>query len=146
MATTGASTSVRRWRARSERARVVSATRTSGSGVCHRAVHDGGGGAARGRVGQEVVAVEARARDGHEQLAGLQSARVDAHSGQAALRGGGLGRERTPGGRGDLGESEGEQGHVRRAHLLEPLTSRRPSTSRATCRSSKGSVRSRSTW
>ena len=96
-------------------------------------------------LGQEGVAVEAGPGDGDEELAGLDRARVDRDArerrrarlrSRAAL----VAALASP-----IVECRAAGGQEYPSHAF-PLGARRPSTSRATCRSSKGTVRSRSTW
>jgi hypothetical protein len=92
----------------------------------------------------EVVAVEARAGDGHEELSRLHPARVDGHA--AHPQAGRAGDHLAAGRHRDVLERRRLlQGHDRPQAF--PLRSPgRARSARATCRSSKGTVRSRSTW
>ena len=97
------------------------------------------------RLGDEVVAVEARPRHGHEELAGGEGARVDGHARERRPRVAGHAAGRP---RGHVFEGQGARllAHGSPPHHLAGREARRDRTSRATCRSSKGTVRSRSTW
>jgi hypothetical protein len=127
---------MRTWRARSpERARRVLHAHEVESGRRHDVlVHERRRGAARGGVRQEIVAVEARAGDRHEQLALLQRARVDRHPAHFAIA---ATREHAPAGRGaEFGERQG-RGSAHGDHAFA-LRSSRATCSRATWRSSNG--------
>ncbi len=94
-------------------------------------------------VGEERVAVEAGAADRHEEGARVERPRVDRDRRDRGRVQGTRGRhdERAPGRGEDLGE--GERRDRQGGHRCFPRPER---ISRATCRSSNGTVRSRRTW
>ena len=149
MATTGTSLSRRLCRARSARARVVSATWTRGrpgTGSVTSCTTAAGRPPGLGFL-QEGVAVEAGTRDRDEQVAGPERPRIDGHALERGSEDGGRGRlgPASRGGR-DQRDVEHRERHPDPPQRLAPFTSSRPRSSRATWRSSKGTVRSRSTW
>src|SRR5205085_7027439 len=98
--------------------------------------HDHAGGAAGGGLGQERVAVEAMAADREERLADAERARVDRHAGDGDAEV--AGHQRALGGAHDVL-------HAERRHTAHGRAWR-ARISRATARSSKGSVSAPTSW
>ena len=108
------------------------------------ALDEGGAGAPPRGLGEEVVPVEPRAPDRHEESARRDRPRVDRDPGEGDLARHG-GRRASRRCRRARPRGGGPPAAPPRSPL-PPAPARRARTSRATWRSSKGTVRSRTTW